>query len=161
MNRDDTFVIDVLGWFPLTDGRWLRLSRENHGRLDRVHLRICAPCPDGGSSPLWLSPSGPVQSTPIGISLEQRTWRALMASLKAASAKAIVDDAGVPIVTRHVQQHHAEGFSLREIAEIVGLSKSQVHRLLVEKRIVQQGSQSQMPLRSKGLSRASDRWDAP
>ena len=138
MNVDDTFVIDILGWFPLTDDRWLRLSRENHGGLDRLQVRVCKPCPDGGSSPLWLSPSGPVQPTSIGISLERRTWRALMACLKAASAKAMVDDAGVPIVTRHVQQLYAEGFALRQIAEILGLSKSKVHRLLADKQSVQQ-----------------------
>ena len=138
MISDDTFFIEIFGWHSLPDGRWLRLSHENHGGLDRVQLRVCEPCPDGGSSPLWLSPSGPVQPTSIGISLEQRTWRALMAGLKDACTKAMVDDAGVPIVTRHVQQLAGDGYSLREIAGILGLSKSQVHRLLRE-RSVQQG----------------------
>ena len=51
----------------------------------------------------------------------------------------VINLIGIPIVTRHVQQLHADRYSLREIAEIIGVSKSQVHRLLVDKRIVRQG----------------------
>jgi hypothetical protein len=74
-----------------------------------------------------------------------QAWRALIASPKEACPKALVDDAGVPIVARHVRHHHAEGFSLREIAEIVGVSKSQAYRLLV-KQSAQTGQEPQMIL---------------
>lgn len=130
MNVDDTLIVDILGWFRLPDGRWLRLSLENHGGLDRVQLRVCEACPNGKASSLWTSPSGPVQPTRLGISLERRTWRSIMAALKSASSTPVVDEAGVPLLERNVRERYAAGFSLREIAEIVGLSKSTIHRIL-------------------------------
>jgi hypothetical protein len=136
MTNDDTLSIEPLDWFPLADGRWLRLSREYHGGPDRVHLRVYEPCEhDASSARLWTSPAGPMRPTAIGISLDRATWRRVVTPLRAACAMPFLDATGVPLVATRVQRLRADGRSIRAIAEAVGLSKSQVHRLLTGKRI--------------------------
>ena len=135
-----SFQIDIRAWFPLADGRWLRLSRENHGGPDRVNLRVCEPCEhDISSGRLWTSPAGPMRPTAIGISLDRATWQRVVAPLRAACAMPFLDATGVPLVARRVQRLRAEGHSIRAIGKVVRLSKSQVHRLVTGK-----------PLRSTG-----------
>ena len=128
------FEIDVLDWFPLADGRWLRLSRECWGGPDHVHLRVCEPCErDVSYRHLWTCPAGPMRPTAIGISLDRATWRRVGPPLRAACAMPYLDASGVPLIARRVQRLRAEGHSIRAIGETVGLSKSQVHRLLMDK----------------------------
>ena len=133
MTSDNTIHIDVLDWFPLADGRWLRLSREWWGGPDLVFLRVSEPCGDDISSGLWTSPAGPMRPNGIGLGLDRATWRRVGPPLRAACAMPCLDASGVPLVTRHVRRRRAEGLSLREIATVVGISKSQVHRLLMDK----------------------------
>lgn len=135
MTSDNTIHIDVLDWFPLADGRWLRLSREWWGGPDLVFLRVSEPCADDISrGRLWTSPAGPMRPNGIGIGLDRATWRRVGPPLRAACAMPFLDANGVPMVARRIQRLHADGHSIRAIGETVGLSKSQVHRLLQEQR---------------------------
>jgi hypothetical protein len=143
MINGDTLSIETLDWFPLADGRWLRLSRENHGGPDRLHLRVCEPCEhDVSLGRLWISPAGPMRPTAIGMSLDRATWRRVVAPLRAACAMPFLDAAGVPLVVRRVQRLRAQGQTIRAISETVKLSRSQVHRLLTGKRIPAESGRS-------------------
>jgi len=140
MTNNDTIAREVLGWFPLCYGPWLQLSREYHGGLDRVLLRVCVPCArDLSTGCLWTSPAGPMRPTAIVISLDRATLRRVVAMLQAACAMPFYDAAGVPLVASRVHRLRAEGHSVRGIGEAVGLSKSQVHRLLTGKQIGPKG----------------------
>jgi hypothetical protein len=140
MTNDDTIAREVLGWFPLCYGPWLRLSRQYHGGLDRVLLHVCVPCArDISSERLWTSPVGPMRPTAIVVSLDLATLRRVVATLRAACATPFCDATGVPLVARRVRRLRAEGQSIRAIGDAVGLSKSQVHRLLTTKQIGPKG----------------------
>jgi hypothetical protein len=132
MKPDETGHSDILGWFLLRDGQWLRLSRENHGGRDSVQLRVCKPDPSAVGHRHWQSPAGPMRPTDIGLSLERAVWRRIATALRTAFTKPVMDTSGLPFVTLHARHLSSQGHSVRQIADATGISKSQVHRLLRE-----------------------------
>jgi hypothetical protein len=114
MASDHAPSIEILGWFPLRDGRWPRLSRENRGGRDSFQLRVCVP--DFSAAPghrHWRSPAGPMRLSDAGFSLERAVWRRIARALRTADTRPVIDTTDLPMVTSLAPRLASEGRSRR------------------------------------------------